>query len=759
MDDLEKRVVSGIAFTLLLVGTFTLTFNIQPVKSESSEQPVTEWSKTFGGMGDDYAASVQQTSDGGYIIGGGTNSFGAGGFDVWLIKVDSAGNVEWNKTYGDIAEDGEGFGSVRQMSDGGYIFIASFCTVVNGTCISKKMWLIRTDSLGNQLWNRTDVGYKLELTNDGGYISAGGKSGDFWLLKMDGNGNTLWEKTYDGGFDETAVDVKQTSDGGYMVAGRMFENNPPWEEDIWRVWLVKTDSNGNAEWNMTYTKYNWNGIGAVQQTLDGGYIFLGATGSASIPVDIWLVKTDSNGNIEWEKTFGGSDDDTGFSILQTREGGYIIAGSTESFGKGNGDIWVIKTDIDGNQEFARTLGGAEPDCPSEIQKTADGGYIIAGYTDSFGAGNRDAWVIKLDPSLNTGWIVDDDGPADFHTIQEAIDAAIHGDTIYVKTGTYIENLLVSKNNLTVIGENKETTVMDGNGSAVLFIGLGMQACKIILTGFTIQNGSYGIYLINAVSGSSIHDNIFAGNNFGIYFNKGNNNILYNNIFENNEYGIVLQEAENNTFYHNNFINNTYHISLNGSSHSNVWDNGYPSGGNYWSDYNGADVFSGVYQNETGSDGIGDVAYTIDANNTDRYPLMAPFSAFDAGVWNETVYHVDIISNSSLSNFNIDTSRKTVSFNVTGEENQTGFCRITIPNVIVEDLWHGNYTVLLNGEPWPYINWTDTANTYIYLNYTHSEHQIILIPQLPSGIALLGFLMLITIPLIFIKKESNRKTKS
>ena len=139
--------------------------------------------------------------------------------------------------------------------------------------------------------------------------------------------------------------------------------------------------------------------------------------------------------------------------------------------------------------------------------------------------------------------------------------------------------------------------------------------------------------------------------------------------------------------------------------------------------------------------------------------MAPFRAFNAGVWNGTAYHVDIISNSSLSNFNIDTSGKTVSFNVTSEENQTGFCRITIPNVIVEDLWQENYTVLLNGEPWPYRNWTDTTDTYIYVNYTHSEHQIILIPEFSSSIALLGFLMLITISLIFTKKGGRREKRT
>ena len=228
---------------------------------------------------------------------------------------------------------------------------------------------------------------------------------------------------------------------------------------------------------------------------------------------------------------------------------------------------------------------------------------------------------------------------------------------------------------------------------------------------------------------------------------------------NNEYGIRLWHSDNNTLYHNNFIENLiqvndtirewlypwqyyYHYS------KNIWDNSYPSGGNYWSDYTGVDV---------DGNGIGDTPYVIDVNNTDRYPLIAPITTFDADVWNGTAYHVDIISNSSLSNFNIDTSRKTVSFNVTGEENQTGFCRITIPNVIVEDLWHGNYTVLLNGETWPYRNWTDTANTYIYLNYTHSEHQIVIIPEFPSSIALLGFLMLITIPLILVKKgQQTRK---
>ena len=260
-------------------------------------------------------------------------------------------------------------------------------------------------------------------------------------------------------------------------------------------------------------------------------------------------------------------------------------------------------------------------------------------------------------------------------------------------------------------------------------------------------------------------NVIVGNNITssghALIISGSLNTVYGNNIINNSLGIQTVDLFGNTIAHNNFINNTEQVYVYNYSGEqlNMWDLGYPSGGNYWSDYNGTDLHWGSGQNETGSDGIGDVAYTIDANNTDRYPLMAPFRAFNAGVWNGTAYHVDIISNSSLSNFNIDTSGKTVSFNVTSEENQTGFCRITIPNVIVEDLWQENYTVLLNGEPWPYRNWTDTTDTYIYVNYTHSEHQIILIPEFSSSIALLGFLMLITISLIFTKKGGRREKRT
>jgi len=269
------------------------------------------------------------------------------------------------------------------------------------------------------------------------------------------------------------------------------------------------------------------------------------------------------------------------------------------------------------------------------------------------------------------------------------------------------------------------------------------------------NHQYGIY-IDASFNDIVSVNSITKNGWGIYISgsSNHNTVNGNNVTANHWGGVGFTSSSNNIIYHNNFIDNVAQIQSDDST--NIWDDGYPSGGNYWSDYAGVDLFSGFYQNETGSDGIGDTPYAIDVNNTDRYPLMAPFTAFDVGVWNGTACNVDVVSNSTLSDFKIDLYGKTLSFNVTGVENQTGFCRITIPNIIVEDLWHGNYTVLLNGEPWPFRNWTDTENTYIYLNYTHSTHQITIIPEYPSAITILLLLtvLLITIP---VKRKLLKKS--
>lgn len=289
--------------------------------------------------------------------------------------------------------------------------------------------------------------------------------------------------------------------------------------------------------------------------------------------------------------------------------------------------------------------------------------------------------------------------------------------------------------------------------------------NILISRNNITNAFWAIRLASS-NYTKISKNDITNNKVGIDFWWSSNNVICKNNIQSNEIGVCLTESSDNRFHHNNLINNTrqvYDLSWDYPAYNdpslNIWDDGYPSGGNFWSDYNDTDLYCGTSQNENGSDGIGDTHYVIDANNVDRYPLMGPFNMFDAGVWNEVGHTIDIVSNSSVLGFEIDIPQKTISFNVTGLEETTGFCRIIIPNLIVQELWQGNYMVLLNGEPCPFRNWTDTTSTYIYINYTHSEHQITIIPELPTNIILILFLTSTMLATIFCKRKQIQKSKT
>jgi parallel beta-helix repeat protein len=270
-----------------------------------------------------------------------------------------------------------------------------------------------------------------------------------------------------------------------------------------------------------------------------------------------------------------------------------------------------------------------------------------------------------------------------------------------------------------------------------------------------QNNYHGIQLqgssYNTIYGNDVKN---SRTGFEVTGSSNNNTIFGNNITDNEYYGFLLCGSSYNKIFHNNFINNGFQAVCSQYPSSiclNDWDNGYPSGGNYWSDYNGTDLYSGIHpQSENGSDGIGDTFYNS-YSAVDRYPLMQPIKTFEAGVWEGETCNVAVISNSTVSNFRLNKTVRTISFNVTGDKGIAGFCRIIIPNVIVQGLWNYNYTVLLNGEPLPFRNWTDTEDTYIYINYTHSEHEIIIIPEFPKATILTIFMMLATIVIIAKKK--------
>jgi len=344
----------------------------------------------FGGDESDEGNSVQQTTDGGYIVLGTTRSYGNGESDILLVKIDNVGNEEWRKTFGGINRD-EG-NSVQQTTDGGYI--------ISGTTFVKQfnpdLWLIKTDSNGEEEWNKTfggnrgDYGGSVQQTSDGGYIFIGSffsveKNQDIWLIKTDSNGEEEWNKIFgqEGNF-EMGYSVQETSDGGFILLGEDFDTKS-------MVYLIKTDSQGNLMWeNNGNEGYPY----GFQQTTDGGYI-----------ISVWehpiyeLIKTDSYGIEEWNKTFGGSLGDVGLSVQQTTDGGYIITGYIGT--NGSSDVWLIKTNSQGTEEWNKTYGGGDSDGGHSVQQTSDGGFVIIGKTFSFGNGDYDIWLIKTDSQGNT----------------------------------------------------------------------------------------------------------------------------------------------------------------------------------------------------------------------------------------------------------------------------------------------------------------------------------------------------------------------
>ena len=319
------------------------------------------WQQTYGGTKAEEAYSVQQTNDGGYILTGYTNSFGEGSMDVYLVKTDSEGILEWNRTYGGSSPDWAH--SVIQLSGGEYVIAGHTASYGAGNW---DYYLIKTDSLGNMIWNRTYGGINLD-----------------------------W-----------AESIQQTNDEGFIIAGY----TDSYGEGKYDVFLVKTDSEGNLEWNRTYGGPLYERAESVIRSTEGGYVIVGSTSSfGSGDVDIYLIKTDESGNQVWYNTFGGYSGDSGHSIEQTNDGGYIIVGDTWSYNRSinAGEIILIKTDSDGNKIWNYVFGCSNPrnaeDEGRDVHQTNDGGYIITGHTGGWfydSNGNRysssdDVFISKL----------------------------------------------------------------------------------------------------------------------------------------------------------------------------------------------------------------------------------------------------------------------------------------------------------------------------------------------------------------------------
>jgi hypothetical protein len=243
------------------------------------------------------------------------------------------------------------------------------------------------------------VAYSAQPAQDGGYVVAGQSnsfgagSSDAWVLKLDAIGNVIWQRTYGGAGYDVANALQPTADGGYVVAGVTTSFGSGLDD----AWVLKLDASGNVVWQKTYGGPGGEYARSVQPTADGGYIVAGATMTAAGALDAWLLKLDAGGDVSWQKTYGGAAGDAAASVQPTADGGYVVAGFTFSFGAGDSDVWVLKLDTGGNVAWQRTYGGPFTDQGTSVRSTGDGGYIVAAYTDSFGAGGaRDAWVLKLD---------------------------------------------------------------------------------------------------------------------------------------------------------------------------------------------------------------------------------------------------------------------------------------------------------------------------------------------------------------------------
>ena len=407
------------------------------------------WQKCYGGSENDWPVSVINTSDGGYLVGGQTYSDDGdvsgnhGYLDIWIVKLDASRNLVWQRCLGGSYEDT--IKSVIQTSDGGYLVNGETDSDdgdVSGYQGRTDIWVVKLDSSGDLVWqkclggSRSDYSSSVIQTADGGFLVQGntysnngnvtGNHGqlDIWVVKLDSSGNLTWQRCLGGSSSETGYQVLKTSDGGYLVNGETLSDNGDvlGNHGQLDIWVVKLDGTGALTWQRCLGGTDGDSSNSIHQTGDGGYLVDGSTQSNDGNVsgnhgnlDIWVAKLDSAGALTWQRCLGGLADEWPYSVFLTTDGGYLINGYTESNdtnvtgNHGQRDIWVVKLDTAGNPVWQRCLGGTDDDYPRTILQTADGGYLLRAMTYSNNGdvsglhGQMDYWIVKLDASRNLTW--------------------------------------------------------------------------------------------------------------------------------------------------------------------------------------------------------------------------------------------------------------------------------------------------------------------------------------------------------------------
>jgi hypothetical protein len=364
-------------------------------RGKAPAQPAS-WYQTYGETADETGNIVRQTGDGGYIISGQTISFGAGGNDIWLIKTDDKGQLVWNKAYGG---EGEESGLALAVLPDGYLAAGYTTSFGSG---GQDAWLLRIDSEGDLLWEKTFGGAGNDAVSSiipapgGGFVlagftfSSGSGNSDGWLFKVDDSGSQVWSWTYGGTELDYLRGVNTGTDGSFIAIGSTDSFGSQGD-----IWLVKTDAQGNTLWQKRYRGQGNDFPVYAAETSDSGYMIAGTGSSGEGSSDYWLIRTDSAGVTTWSRTYGGSQDDVLEDARTAPDGSIVLIGRTYT-SDSTTNVWLMRINAAGDKTWEEMVGGSGDDTGLSVLDTADG-YVFTGSTSSYGAGLNDVWLVKVIP--------------------------------------------------------------------------------------------------------------------------------------------------------------------------------------------------------------------------------------------------------------------------------------------------------------------------------------------------------------------------